>query len=241
MKLIQKQPEPNYLTNHRLKVNTIDDGIKIKTDYDSFCKEIGLGDIQPPTGFRKHLLDEQGYLCAYCMRRIPHKHIEKDIEKDDMKVEHRTSQTDKESIAKKFDITHANMFACCMGNEGMKEKFQTCDTRKKDATITINPTDKLHIDTIKYGLDGLITSTNPAFEVDINRTLNLNEKNLQKRREAIYQVVDKKTKDAYRTLKDRKTKNEYLNREIESWLKTKDSKHKEYCMVAVVYLRSRIK
>jgi uncharacterized protein (TIGR02646 family) len=241
MKLIVKQKEPIYLKNHRLKITTNDDGTKVKATYESFCKEIGLGDIQPPTGFRKFLLEEQGYLCVYCMRQIPHKHIEKEVEKDDMKIEHHTPQTDAQSISGKLDITHSNMFGCCMGGKGKERKFQTCDTRKGNDKITINPTDKLHIDTIKYGLDGLITSTNPAFEDDINRTLNLNENNLKKRREAIYQVVDKKTKDAYKVLKDRKAKNEYLNQEIELWLKTKDLKHKEYCMVAVVYLRSRIK
>ncbi len=249
MKLIEKQKEPVFLKNHRLLTFTIDGGIKVKPTYESFCKETytkfsteeGSIEVKRLTELRQYLLEEQGYLCVYCMRQIPHKHKEKEVERDDMKIEHYVPQTDVQSIAAKLDITHSNMFGCCMGGKGKEKKFQTCDTRKGDDKITINPTDKLHIDTIKYGLDGLITSTNLAFEVDINKTLNLNENNLKKRREAIYQVVDKKTKDAYKILKDRKAKNEYLNKEIESWLKTKDLKHKEYCMVAVVYLQSRIK
>ena len=241
MKLIEKQQEPNYLRKHRLKEYRVDGGIKIRTNYESFCKEIGLGDIQPPSGFRKLLLIEQGYLCAYCMRRIPHKHIEKESEHDDMKIEHRVAQTDSESISKKLDITYNNMFACCMGGKGKKKEFETCDTRKKDGKITINPTDKSHINTIKYGFDGTITSTNTTFEKDIDEILNLNENNLKQRREAIYKSVKKRTEESFKTLMDRKAKNEYLNKEIELWLKPTNQKYKEYCMVAVVYLQSRIK
>ena len=231
MKLILKQKEPKNLKNHRQKAGTT---------YESFCRDLKLGDIQPPSGFRKHLLEEQSYLCAYCMRRIPHKHIEKGIEHDDMKIEHRISQKNVSSIEKKLDITHSNMFACCMGYEGQKEKFQTCDTRKGENPITINPTNKLDIETIKYGFDGLITSSNTTFDNEIDKILNLNENNLKKQRKAIYDLVDKRTKEAYKTLLDRKAKNEYLKKESKFWLKATKHKCKEYCMVAVVYLQSRI-
>ena len=121
MKLIIKQKEPTYLRNHRLKAGT---------DYESFCYEVGLGNIQPSTGFRKFLLEEQGYLCAYCMRRIPHVHMEKGVERDDMKTEHLVPQTASYSIKHKLDITYSNMFACCMGGKGKGKdpRFQTCES-----------------------------------------------------------------------------------------------------------------
>ena len=97
MKLIIKQKEPTYLRNHRLKAGT---------DYENFCYEVGLGNIQPPTGFRKFILEEQGYLCAYCMKRIPHIHVEMGVERDDMKIEHHVSQKAEDSKALKLDITH---------------------------------------------------------------------------------------------------------------------------------------
>ena len=231
MKLILKQKEPKNLKNHRQKAGTT---------YESFCRDDKLGDIQPPSGFRKHILEEQGYLCAYCMRRIPHKHIEKGIEHDDMKIEHRISQKNDLSISEKLDITHSNMFACCMGGEGKQKKFQTCDTRKGENSISINPTNKLHVNTINYSYDGLIISTDSTFDSEINNILNLNEKNLKNQREAIYQSVEKKTKEILKKLMDRKAKNEYLNREIELWIKATKHKNKEYCMVAVAYLQSRI-
>lgn len=232
MKLIIKQKEPTYLRNHRLIKNT---------NYESFCRDIGLGNIQPSTGFRQYLLEEHGYLCVYCMRQIPHKHIEKTIEHDDMKIEHHTSQKKPKSISTKLDITYSNIFACCMGNKGRLKKFQTCDTRKGDEPITINPTNKLHIETIKYGFDGLISSNNEVFDEEINKILNLNENNLKKQREVIYKLVDKRTKIAFKTLMDRTSKNDYLTKEIDIWLKAKNHKYKEYCMVAVVYLQNRLR
>jgi uncharacterized protein (TIGR02646 family) len=251
MKLIVKRQEPNYLTKHRLKEYRVDGGQKIITTYDSFRRDVGLGNIQPSTGFRKYILEDQGYLCAYCMRRIPHKHEEKGIERDDMKIEHWLSQKKTISIAKKLDITYSNMFGCCMGGEGKEEKFHTCDTSKgdkpfkdkfgKEQHMQIDPTNKLHIETLKYGIDGLITSTNVTYEGEINDILKLNDKNLKRQRELIYQSVANKTKAALNTLIDRKAKNEYLNKEIELWLKPTNQKYKEYCMVAVVYLQSRLR
>ncbi len=241
MKLIEKQKEPNSLKNHRLKANIVDDGKRVKTTYESFCREIGLGDIQPATGFRKYILEDQGYLCAYCMRRIPHRHEEKGIERDDMKIEHWLSQRNSISIAKRLDITYNNMFGCCMGGKGNREKFETCDTRKAEDDITINPTNKVHIATLKYGLDGLIVSTDATFDGEINSFLNLNEFNLKNRRAAIYESVKRKTEEKFKTLMDRKAKNEYLNKEIEWWLKPTNKRFREYCMVAVVYLQSRLR
>ena len=136
MKLIIKQKEPTYLRNHRLKTGT---------DYESFQRDIGKGDIQPPTGFRKFLLEEQGYLCAYCMKRIPHIHVEMGVERDDMKIEHLVPQTASHSMRYKLDITYSNMFACCMGGKGKKEAFETCDTRKKEHFIFINPTNPFNL------------------------------------------------------------------------------------------------
>ena len=179
------------------------------------------------------------------MRRIPHKHIEKyseqEIEKDDMKVEHRVSQQDSESKAQKLDITHSNMFGCCTGGKGKTRKFQTCDTRKREDAIALDPTNEQHIKTINYGTDGEIVSTDADFDKDLNDTLNLNEKDLKLRREAIFQSVSKKTTRDLKTLMDRKAKNEYLNKQISWWLEPKDGKYKEYCMVAVVYLQNRLR
>jgi uncharacterized protein (TIGR02646 family) len=232
MKLIQKQNEPNYLTEHRKK-----DG----TDYESFKRDVGLGNISPPTGLRESLLNEQGFLCAYCMKRVPHKHIEKGIERDDMKIEHRISQTTQESKVNKLDISYGNMFACCMGNEGLKEKFQTCDTKKSHQSITINPTNANHIRTISYAPDGSIHSTDVVFDKEIKEILNLNEDNLRRQRESIFYVISRKTRTDFQSLWSRAEKNAYLTNQIKWWNERFSDKFQELCMVAIYYLESRRK
>ena len=99
------------------------------------------------------------------MKRIPHKFIEKGVEKDDFKIEHWIySKSHKRVLMRKLDITFTNIFACCMGNEGQKSKFQTCDTKKGRNIITISPLNPSHIRTLNYAPDGSIHSTNVLFE-----------------------------------------------------------------------------
>ena len=76
---------------------------------------------------------------------------------------------------------------------------------------------------------------------DLNKFLNLNEGNLKKAREAIYTTVARKTISDLKLLLDRKAKNDYLNKQINGWLQAKDGKYREYCMVAVWYLQSKIR
>jgi uncharacterized protein (TIGR02646 family) len=233
MKLIRKSNEPNNLQEHR--------GI-IGTDYESFKRDVGLGDVSPATGLRKILLDDQGYICAYCMKRIPHSHTDKGVTSDKMKVEHFVAQTTVISIQQKLDITYTNMFACCMGNQGKSEKYETCDTRKGENELTITPLNIAHIRTLKYAPDGSIHSTNDTFEVEINNILNLNEDNLKRQREAIYKLIEKRVRTEFtKPHLTRVQKNSYLTTQIEWWNSKKNGKFEEFCMVAINYLESRIK
>lgn len=231
MKLIQKSKEPNNLQEHR--------GIK-GTNYESFSRDIGLGDIEPPKGLRGILLVDQGFICAYCMKRIPHKFVEKNVSKDDFKIEHYINQKSQESIDKKLDITYSNMLACCMGNEGQREKHETCDTRKGNQKLTISPLNEAHIRTLKYAADGSIVSTDDNFEIEINKILNLNEDNLKRQRESIYKFIDRVVKKEFsKPNLTRIQKNNYLDNQIEWWYSRKDGKFSEFCMVAINYLESR--
>lgn len=231
MRLISKGKAPRDLETHKAQEGTT---------YETYSSDIGLGDIIPPSGLRKYLLDDQGYICAYCMQRIPHKFIEKGISKDDFKIEHYVNQKSKISIQHKYDISYKNMFACCMGNEGKMKKFQTCDTRKGMDSISINPLNIAHIRTMAYAPDGSIHSTNSTFESDINVVLNLNEDSLKRSREAIYKSVDSRTTKYFkRPYLTREEKNEYLDSQIAWWNTKRDGKYSPFCMVAVNYLEKR--
>jgi uncharacterized protein (TIGR02646 family) len=234
MKLIKKRKvEPRNLQTYRRQNGT---------NYDSFSRDIGLGEIEPPTGLRGILLTDQGFICAYCMKRIPHKFIEKEVEKDDFKIEHFIHQKSQQSIANKLDITYSNMLACCMGNEGQKKIFQTCDTRKGKKALTISPLNEAHLRTLKYAPDGSIHSTNGTFENEIEKILNLNEDNLKRQREAIYRLIEKRVRIEFaKPHFTRVQKNTYLDSQIKWWNSKKDGKFSEFCMVAINYLESRKK
>ena len=73
---------------------------------------------------KKALLEEQGYICCYCMCRI---------NDGDMKVEHYVPRIEASRI---FDYN--NLFAAC---EGKCASDGNCDTRKRNNTITIHPSD----------------------------------------------------------------------------------------------------
>lgn len=108
------------------------------------------------------LLEEQGYLCAYCMCRL-----DKDKK---VKLEHFVSQKKDSSLALSYD----NMLAVCDGGEGRPYEQQTCDTHKRDDPIKANPTNSNVTDTIYYKKSGIICSTDSNIDDDLNKTLNLN-------------------------------------------------------------------
>ena len=143
---IQKGTEPASLTEYK----------KMKHAYFDGC---------PKDDIRESLLREQGYLCAYCMRRI---------DKDHMKIEHWFPQNRLSGDQAKMD--YKNMLASCEGHiEGSRDKDETCDTHKKEKIIKIDPRDRSSVNQIKYkSRSGEIYADSPELEKDLNVTLNLN-------------------------------------------------------------------
>ena len=98
---IKKGNEPDSLTKYRKKKFAYYDGYKDKDD------------------IRKNLLEEQGYLCAYCMRRI---------DKKRMKIEHWYPE---EHLTDIECLNYQNMLGVCLGHiNGTKGSDDTCDTHK---------------------------------------------------------------------------------------------------------------
>ncbi len=113
---------------------------------------------------RESLVAEQRGLCCYCMQRITAK-------LGAMKVEHWQSQTD----FPERQLDYTNLLAACLGGEGKPQKFQNCDTRKLELSLSMNPANVEHdVERIlHYDKDGTIRSTDPAFDREINEVLNL--------------------------------------------------------------------
>lgn len=117
---------------------------------------------------RKQLLDEQGYLCAYCMQRITlgTSSIEHFFAQNPSSVEGEATQT----------INYRNMLGVCLGNEhkGNNKKNLTCDKHRGNTELIIDPQNKHLVRQIKYKSDGTIYSDNSQINKDLNETLNLN-------------------------------------------------------------------
>lgn len=141
---INKRREPVKLIQYRNSMNSKFD------DMDSDVKKV----------LRESLLEEQKYLCAYCMSRIR--------DDGDIKIEHLKARDEDN------ELEYVNLLAVCKGNEGQPYRKTTCDTRKGNKSIAINPLNSDCMKTINYRNDGTIFSTDVTYDNDINDILNLN-------------------------------------------------------------------
>ena len=114
---------------------------------------------------RQSLLEEQGYLCAYCMSKI-HDDPRK------AKIEHYEPRNIQN------ELTYSNLLVVCTRNSsGTSFQRQHCDTKKGSQQLHIDPQNIDHIHCISYMSDGTIyAKDNPDFDDDLDSTLNLNDK-----------------------------------------------------------------
>lgn len=228
MKQINKKVEPNSLLQHRTKQHSTFDNIPF--------------DIKEE--LRQNLLSEQGYICCYCMKRIPEK-----VERDgkvyyEMKVEHFKPQ-DPDTFPE-LQLIYSNLLGVCIGNEGKPKKLQTCDTKKGNLELNINPTSN-HINCeslFKYNAEGEISSIKDDAEINrqLNDILNLNMQTLKEGRSEIYLEIQERIRvESRRFIKNKTGFIRILEQERIKWLNRIDNKYRPYCMVAVYYLTKKIR
>ena len=112
------------------------------------------------------LLREQGYLCAYCMCRIPKKRGNPPCT-----IEHIIAQSDPNGDP----LSYKNMVAVCSGNRNANDNAdKTCDARRGNKKLHVNPLDESTIKEIEYQSTGIIYSQNLEINTDLNDRLNLN-------------------------------------------------------------------
>lgn len=123
-------------------------------------------DATNKTVLRESLLQEQGYLCAYCMKRIRRT--------KDIKIEHYHARNMQNQFA------YENLLAVCTGNSVPKgtdkhtdPKRFTCDSMKRDRPLRINPQNLSDMKTIYYDNQGKIYSS--AYQEELDYILNLND------------------------------------------------------------------
>lgn len=134
---------------------------------------------------KQGLLRDQGYLCAYCMGRI---------DAGEMKVEHIDSQ----AIHPELELDYDNLLGCCYGGERDEpdpfrgRRSLHCDSSKAARRLTCSPLDPACIASLSYGSEGCsIHSSNPEWDEELDRILNLNTSKLRhNRQEALYTLLD---------------------------------------------------
>ena len=137
----------------------------------------------------KKLLQEQGHLCAYCMKRIPEKQGVPPVS-----IEHWLPRNpdNKEDLGQGLD--YRNMLAVCSGNRGCGDKSgMTCDAHKGNEPLKVNPCDGNTLRGITYTAAGKIQSSDPYIDDDLNRKLNLNCERIslpENRKKALQALLD---------------------------------------------------
>ena len=125
----------------------------------------------------EQLIEEQGHLCAYCMRKIPEERIETD-DIPNVSIEHWFPRNPDSGENRGQALDYGNLLAVCSGNLGPKGKRKksdlTCDAKRRNRELKINPLDAETLKAIAYGTDGKIIATDCQYADDLYVKLNLN-------------------------------------------------------------------
>lgn len=176
------------------------------------------------------LMKEQGHLCAYCMRKIPEKRAELGVT-----IEHWAAQSENDI---QMGLDYRNMLAVCSGNRGCgSDKYMTCDAKRGNQPLKVNPLKPETLREIKYDSEGRISSSDPIVAEDINRRLNLNcaEVRLPENRLAALRAMQKELLK-YKSEKEYVSQcRRYLNRFCED-----SEKKREYVGILIWWLEKRL-
>lgn len=170
---------------------------------------------------RDSLLKEQGYICAYCMRRIPCRDANST---ESTRIEHLKCR----KLHPDLELDYHNMVVCCPG--AITDDFH-CDKRKEDAEISFDVFSENFIETLSYGSkDGTLKSSIPQWNDELNEVLHLNNELLKaNRREALRAV---------QMFLERTPNVATVRRKLDEWIqKDCQGKYRPYCGIVIWYLQ----
>jgi len=171
------------------------------------------------------LLREQGYICAYCMRRIPARDPGSDTT---TKIEHIISQEDRPDL----QLDYRNMVICC---PGMMDNEAHCDTRKMGNSVSFDLFTSALQDSMQYRLSsGEIVSDDNAWDVEINQLLHLNHKRIKmNRKNALLGVIAAITKTGW--------SHATIAAQLKKWGNlNEEGKRESYCGIVIWYLQKKL-
>lgn len=218
---IKKIKEPNELLTYRLQEYSS------YTDMPSEIKAVVL----------ESLMEEQGHLCAYCMRKIP------------VKNGHPTATIDhlnpQNAITEEEKLNYKNMLAVCPGNRNAADNNdKTCDAFRGSLPVSkqelsVNPLDANTLRGIKYKGNGIIYSDNETINCDLNKKLNLNCKSmlLPECRASALSALQEEVKRNY---PGRSAGIEYFKKLLEKFTRA-DSNKTPYVGILIYWLETKCK
>ncbi len=222
MRKIVKTTEPKSLTAYRSTIPTKE--LEKSNTYEDFkektkegCKKREVDNI------RVQLLEDQGYICCYCMDRI---------DCDSSKIEHFKPQTK----YRKYQIDYQNLFVACLGGEGQRPQKQHCDTKKGEEElhhIKLLTAIEQKISYQKSAKTIIIQSQDKEIDKELNSVLNLNVSVLQKNRKHAYDSV-------IRHLKTRGYTVANIKKVIKFYQEKHEGKLEPYCEMIVYFLRKKL-
>lgn len=179
---------------------------------------------------REALYDEQGGICAYCMRRLDDEHDRSTVSSN--KIEHLKSQS---VCTREEAMDYSNMVLCCNGQiAGTACENTHCDTHKGEDEIHFSPFEGSFIQSVSYKHDGTILSNHQIWNNDFNVVLNLNQAMLVENRHAAL-------KGLVNTMGKGKWGKAEINRQISSFSnRDANGLYKPYCEMIVWFLRKRL-
>ncbi|MBL7786118.1 MAG: TIGR02646 family protein [Chitinophagales bacterium] len=194
----------------------------------------------PQLEWQEQLLDEQGYICAYCMQRIS---LKRKDGKPLIRIEHYKPR----QKYPKLDLEWTNMLGVCIGvtNGGIAH----CDsTQGKEGKMSgaielqvLHPLHKSNSENVlTYDISGYIlpvpainTELSEKIAGDLNICLNLNDEQIRLARKNAMDMAKQRLIQQFPhktwTQKD-------LQNEIDYWSSRHNGKFLPYCQVAIWFL-----
>lgn len=185
---------------------------------------------EPQKELREALLREQGYICAYCMRRIP---TNSTLSNETSHIEHLKSRHNYPNLS----MDYGNMVVCCPGDI---EETPHCDRSKGDKELHFDLFSGMWDSTLSYGKrDGEIRSSDTNVQQDLCEVLNLNHARLKINRKATLDGVIEKLCQAQ---KNKKFKMRDIQHMLEAWQnKDESGKMRPYCGIVIWFLQKKLR
>jgi len=198
----------------------------------------------------KALLEEQGYICAYCMQKI---------NETNSTIEHIIGQNFideyENKLGEKNQLNYDNLLVVCEG-KSCKDNLH-CDKSRanyqRNRPLYANPLEDKIIQNIKFSEKGMIyykefleiekieelkkhdeLDKDSNIKYDLQKVLNLNCENLKQKRINLIHALKRFTKDW--------SNQERIKNELDKYLsKSSNNKYEELSQVAIYFLRKKLK